>query len=99
MTRAKPISFAEFQRFLNGLGFSEKRAQRAWVFHHDTEGLLVFRLYGPSDAVDEAICEAPESSWICVACWTPRTSTRSSREPARLRDGFINLLRIDSSFG
>jgi hypothetical protein len=53
MTRVKAISFAEFQRFLNGLGFSEKRAQGAWVFHHNTEGLLVFRLYGPSDGVDE----------------------------------------------
>ena len=53
MTRVRSIPFAEFRRFLNGLGFTEKRAEAAWVFHHRTEGLLVFRLYGEEEAVDE----------------------------------------------
>jgi hypothetical protein len=53
MTSPKAISFAEFRRFLKGLGFAEKRTQTAWVFQHDTEGLLVFRLYGLSETIDE----------------------------------------------
>ncbi len=47
------IPFAEFRRFLVGLGFTEKRTPRAWVFHHPAEGLLVFRPYGADEAVDE----------------------------------------------
>jgi hypothetical protein len=46
------ISFAELRRFLEGLGFSQKRAEVAWVFYHPTEGLLAFRLYGRDEAVD-----------------------------------------------
>jgi hypothetical protein len=53
MTRPTPISFAELRRLLHWLGFSEKRAEAAWVFHHRTEGLLVFRLYDEDEAVDE----------------------------------------------
>jgi len=53
MTRTKSISFGEFRRFLHGVGFTDKRAEAAWVFHHPTEGLLVFRLYGDAEAVDE----------------------------------------------
>ena len=39
--------------FLNGLGFSAKSADAAWIFHHRTEGLLVFRLYGEEETVEE----------------------------------------------
>jgi hypothetical protein len=53
MTRTRRICFEELRRFLNRLGFSDKRAEAAWVFHHDTEGLIVFRLYGEEEAVDE----------------------------------------------
>jgi hypothetical protein len=53
MMRPRLISFAEFRRFLNGLEFAAKRAEAAWVFHHRSEGLLVFRLYGDEEAVDE----------------------------------------------
>lgn len=53
MTRTRAVSFAEFRRFLNDLGFAEKRAEAAWVFHHRTEGLLVFRLYGEEEPVGE----------------------------------------------
>ena len=53
MTRARLVSFAEMRRFLNGLGFSEKRTESAWVFHHHAEGLLVFRLYGADEPIDE----------------------------------------------
>jgi hypothetical protein len=53
MTKTRQISFAELRRFLNGLGFAEKRAEAAWVFHHPSEGLLVFRAYGDEEAVDE----------------------------------------------
>jgi hypothetical protein len=53
MTRARGISFAQFRRFLNGLDFAAKRAEAAWVFHHRTEGLLVFRVYSDEEAVDE----------------------------------------------
>jgi hypothetical protein len=53
MTRARSILFAEFRRFLNGLKFAAKRTETAWVFHHRTQGLLVFRLYREEEAVDE----------------------------------------------
>jgi hypothetical protein len=53
MKRTRLVTFAEFQRFLKGLGFSVKRAEAAWVFHHRTEGLLIFRLYGEEEAVDQ----------------------------------------------
>ena len=53
MTRIKALTFAELRRFLNGLGFADKRAETAWIFHHRTEGLLVFRRYGDDEAVDE----------------------------------------------
>ena len=53
MMKTRQISFAELRRFLNGLGFAEKRAEAAWVFHHRREGLLLFRLYGDEEAVDE----------------------------------------------
>jgi hypothetical protein len=35
------------------LGFAVKRAAAAWVCHHRSEGLLVFRPYGDEEAVDE----------------------------------------------
>jgi hypothetical protein len=53
MTKTRLPSFTEFRRFLNGLGFAEKRAEAAWIFHHPTEGLLVFRSYGNEEPVDE----------------------------------------------
>lgn len=53
MKMTRLISFAEFRQFLNGLGFSEKRAESAWVFNHPSEGLLVFRLYGVEELVDD----------------------------------------------
>jgi hypothetical protein len=53
MTKTRPVSFGEFRRFLNRLGFKDKRAENAWVFHHPTEGLVVLRLYGEDEAVGE----------------------------------------------
>jgi len=53
MTRTRFISFAEFHRFLKALGLNEKRSETAWIFQHPTEGLLVFRLYGEDEAMDE----------------------------------------------
>jgi hypothetical protein len=53
MTRTRLISFAEFRRFLNTLGFAAKRTDTAWVFQHRTEGLLVFRIYEPEEMMDE----------------------------------------------
>jgi hypothetical protein len=53
MTRTRLVSFGELQRYLQRLGFSAKRAEAAWIFHHRTEGLLVFRVYGEEEAVDE----------------------------------------------
>jgi hypothetical protein len=53
MTKARSIPFPEFRRFLKGLGYAEKRSETAWIFRHPTEGLLVFRLYGDSEAVGQ----------------------------------------------
>ena len=51
--RNRLISFAEFRRFLNSLGFAEKRTEKAWIFHHPKEGLIVFRLYHEEEGMDE----------------------------------------------
>ena len=53
MMKTRLISFTEFRRFLNGLGFADKHTEAAWIFHHPTEGLLVFRRYGNEKPVDE----------------------------------------------
>ena len=53
MTRMGSITFAELRRLLNHLAFADKRAEAAWVFHHPSEGLLVFRRYADEEAVDE----------------------------------------------
>jgi hypothetical protein len=53
MARSRFIPFAEFRRFLNGLGFSEKQTEAAWIFHHPAEGLLIFRLYRENEPMDE----------------------------------------------
>jgi hypothetical protein len=47
------LPFGELRQFLNGLGFAAKRSESAWVLHHAREGLLVFRLYGQDEPVDE----------------------------------------------
>jgi hypothetical protein len=53
MRKSSTVAFVELRRFLNGLGFKDKRAETAWVFRHPQEGLIVFRLYGEDEAVDE----------------------------------------------
>ena len=51
--KSKAVSFCAFQLLLKEIGYSEKRSEKAWIFHHPKEGLLVFRLYGVNEAVDE----------------------------------------------
>jgi hypothetical protein len=53
MGKSSNVPFAELRQFLDGLGFKVKRAHTAWVFHHADEGLIVFRLYGENEAMDE----------------------------------------------
>ena len=53
MKRSSTVPFAELRRFLNGLGFKDRRTEQAWIFHHRTEGLIVFRLYREDEPVDE----------------------------------------------
>jgi hypothetical protein len=52
MRKTRKVPFAELRRFLLELSFKDKRAERAWVFRHPTEGLIVFRLYGEDEGVD-----------------------------------------------
>ena len=53
MKRSSTVPFADLRRFLNGLGFKDKRTEQAWIFHHRQEGLIVFRLYREDETVDE----------------------------------------------
>ena len=53
MAKSKPISFAEFRDFLNGLGFKSNQVDTGWLFQHPTEGPLVFRAYAEGEAVAE----------------------------------------------
>jgi len=52
MTKTKSLPFTEFRQFLRGLGYSEKRTDKAVVFHHGSEDLLVFRHYRDEEPVD-----------------------------------------------
>lgn len=53
MRKCSGIPFGEMRRLLNGLGFKDKCANNAWIFHHAKEGLIVFRIYAENEAVDE----------------------------------------------
>ena len=53
MTKTEQITYAELRSILKRLGFSEKRDTQAWILHHPSEGLLVYRLYNETEAVDE----------------------------------------------
>ncbi len=53
MTRSRTIPFAEFRRFLKGLGFKAGRAEKAWVFRHPTEGRVIVRLYDEDEPVTD----------------------------------------------
>jgi hypothetical protein len=52
MTKTRPVAFAEFRSFLEGLGFVEKSHPTARVFVHPEEGMLAFRLYGDAEVVE-----------------------------------------------
>jgi hypothetical protein len=52
MTSTKPILFAELRRLLQGLGYKEKRTDKAIVFHRAKAHLLLFRRYGEDEVVD-----------------------------------------------
>jgi len=47
----KPIAFAEFRRFLLGLGYAEKCTETANIFHRAEKDLLVFRRYRDDEEV------------------------------------------------
>jgi hypothetical protein len=53
MKNTKAVTFAEFKRFLEGLGYQAKKTKIAWAFKHPTEELLPFRLYRDDEAVDD----------------------------------------------
>jgi hypothetical protein len=53
MNKTRAILFAELRRFLVGLGFTERRSPSAHVFQHPKEGLVLFRLYGADETVDQ----------------------------------------------
>jgi hypothetical protein len=53
MRKSSLILFGDLRRFLNGLGFKDKRTEAAWIFHHPEEGLIVFRPYREDERVDE----------------------------------------------
>jgi hypothetical protein len=47
----KSIPFAEFRRFLLGLGYAAKRTDTADIFHRAEQDLLVFRRYRDDEEV------------------------------------------------
>jgi hypothetical protein len=53
MRKRNAIPVAELRDFLNRLGFHHRGTTNAWAFEHPQEGLIVFRLYGEQEAVDE----------------------------------------------
>lgn len=53
MKKTRSVRLAEFTRFLNGLGYKPKRTEKALIFHHPSEGLIAFRVYGEHERMDE----------------------------------------------
>jgi hypothetical protein len=49
--KTKTIPFAEFRRFLLGLGYREKRTDSADVFYRAKDDMHVFRLYDDEEPV------------------------------------------------
>lgn len=53
MMKSNAIPFGELREFLSGLGFRQRPTTNAWTFEHPREGLIVFRLYGEHETVDQ----------------------------------------------
>ncbi|HYT90615.1 MAG TPA: hypothetical protein VEL76_18045 [Gemmataceae bacterium] len=53
MPKNSKIPFAEFLRFLQGLGYKAKRSDKVWVVYRSKDDLLAYRLYGDTDTVTE----------------------------------------------
>lgn len=53
MKKTRQPTFSELSTLLKGLGFRLHRNEKAWVFKHPKEGLIIFRLYGDNEAVDQ----------------------------------------------
>jgi hypothetical protein len=51
-TKAKTIRFSEMRQLLRELGYREKTADNAYVFHRAKKDLVVFRKYEATEAVD-----------------------------------------------
>jgi hypothetical protein len=66
------------------LGFAAKRAEAASVFHHPTEGLLVFRLYGDGERVDEADVQSARKFLVFRGLLEAADFDRFARETSTL---------------
>ena len=51
-TKIETFPFDELRRLLQGLGYKEKIADNAHIFHQARKNLLVFRRYDPQESVD-----------------------------------------------
>jgi hypothetical protein len=52
--KTSQVRFAQLQRFLGHLGFSESRDQQGWRFEHPSSNtVFLFRPYRPTDRVYE----------------------------------------------
>jgi hypothetical protein len=49
--KTKTIPFAEFRRFLQGLGYREKRTDAAEIFYRTDDDMFVFRLYRDDEPI------------------------------------------------
>jgi hypothetical protein len=53
MARTKDVTFSELRQVLQGLGYRLKQTDKASIFHHPKEGLVVFRVYRDEEPVAE----------------------------------------------
>jgi hypothetical protein len=54
MPKNSKLPFAEFLRFLQGLGYKAKRSDKAWGVYRSKDDFLGYRLYGDVDVVTES---------------------------------------------
>jgi hypothetical protein len=51
MTKMRPVPYAEFRSFLEGIGYVAMRHPTHCVLEHPTKGLLMFRYYRDDEPV------------------------------------------------
>jgi len=51
MKKTEAVAFGDFRHLLEGLGYKLKRTDEGEIFHHPSQGLILFRRYRDDEPV------------------------------------------------